>query len=877
MPQADDTPMMRQWREIKSQHMDALVFFRVGDFYELFFGDAEEGSRLLGLTLTSRNNGAAARVPLAGVPAKALDEYLGRLVALGKRVAICDQVEDPAGAEGIVRREVTETVTPGTVLHDALLTAERNNFLVALTEPTDERLGLASLDLSTGEMSVQDVLVPELRAELGRLDPTELLLPRGCAEAGNDLDPWGGALSGSLRTYRDDWVFDYAAAADEMKRRYRIQSLEAFGFQQEDRLLVQATGALLFYVAEIRPGGVGHLRRPRIVRRGSAMLLDEMTRRNLELVEPLRAGEEGGTLTWVLDETVTAMGARALRRWILNPLVDAEEIWRRQEAVAELFDVPDLRARLRDALGRVTDLERLAGKVGAGRVSPRELFGLGRSLAELPEIQDAGADADSAFLRSLVTEMDLLQDVRELVEKAISPDAPATLQDGGIIREGYSADLDELRSTRDGARDFIAGLQSRERERTEISSLKVGFNKVFGYYLEVTKSNLDKVPDDYVRKQTLANAERYFTPELKEWEERVFDAEDRMDKLEAGLFSEVRARVAAEVSRIQEAGGRAARLDVLSTLAYVAERRDYVRPEVHTGFEVEILAGRHPVVEMMMPTESFIPNDLAMDEACRIVVLTGPNMAGKSTLLRQVGLIHLMAQIGSFVPADRARLPVCDRIFTRVGASDNLARGQSTFMVEMNETASIIHGATERSLVLLDEIGRGTSTYDGVSIAWAVTEHLHEEIGAKTIFATHYHELTQLGDLLPGVVNMNVSVREVGEEIVFLRRLEGGGADRSYGIQVARLAGLPGEVIARARELLTELEGTHTSGGEGLGRSGTHRPASEPSLDQLSFFSAGDPPVLKRLRAIDPETITPKEALDLLFDLHEKSLSGEDG
>ena len=877
MPQADDTPMMRQWREIKSQHRDALVFFRVGDFYELFFGDAEEGSRLLGLTLTSRNNGAAARVPLAGVPAKALDEYLGRLVALGKRVAICDQVEDPAGAEGIVRREVTETVTPGTVLHDALLTAERNNFLVALTEPTDERLGLASLDLSTGEMSVQDVLVPELRAELGRLDPTELLLPRVCAEAGNDVDPWGGALSGSLRTYRDDWVFDYASAVDEMKRRYGIQSLEAFGFQQEDRLLVQATGALLFYMAEIRPGGVGHLRRPRIIRRGSAMLLDEMTRRNLELVEPLRAGEEGGTLTWVLDETVTAMGARALRRWILSPLVSAEEIWRRQEAVTELFDVRDLRARLRDALGRVTDLERLAGKVGAGRVSPRELLGLGRSLAELPEIQDAGADADSAFLRSLVTEMDLLQDVRELVETAISPDAPATLQDGGIIREGYSADLDELRATRDGARDFIAGLQSRERERTEISSLKVGFNKVFGYYLEVTKSNLDKVPDDYVRKQTLAKAERYFTPELKEWEERVFDAEDRMDKLEAGLFSEVRARVAAEVSRIQDAGGRAARLDVLSTLAYVAERRSYVRPEVHTGFEVEILAGRHPVVEMMMPTESFIPNDVAMDEACRIVVLTGPNMAGKSTLLRQVGLIHLMAQIGSFVPADRARLPVCDRIFTRVGASDNLARGQSTFMVEMNETASIIHGATERSLVLLDEIGRGTSTYDGVSIAWAVTEHLHEEIGAKTIFATHYHELTQLGDLLPGVVNMNVSVREVGEEIVFLRRLEEGGADRSYGIQVARLAGLPGEVIARAWELLTELEGTHTSGGEGLGRSGTHRPASEPSLDQLSFFSAGDPPVLKRLRAIDPETITPKEALDLLFDLHEKSLSGEDG
>ena len=479
-------------------------------------------------------------------------------------------------------------------------------------------------------------------------------------------------------------------------------------------------------------------------------------------------------------------------------------------------------------------------------------------------------------MQSLVTEIDLLLDVRELVEKAISPDAPATHQDGGIIREGYSADLDELRVTRDGARDFIAGLQNRERERTKISSLKVGFNKVFGYYLEVTKANIDKVPDDYVRKQTLANAERYFTPELKEWEEKIFDAEDRMDKLEAGLFGEVRVQVAAEVGRIQEAGGRAARLDVLTTLAHVAERRGYVRPEVHTGYDLQIVAGRHPVVEMMMPSESFIPNDMALDQARRIVVLTGPNMAGKSTYIRQTALLVLLAHTGSFVPADQARIGLCDRIFTRVGASDNLARGQSTFMVEMNETASIMHGATEWSLVLLDEIGRGTSTYDGVSIAWAVTEHLHEEVGAKTIFATHYHELTQLGDLLPAVANMNVAVREVGDEIVFLRRLEDGGADRSYGIQVARLAGLPGGVIARARELLTELEGTHTSGGEGLGRFGAHRPESEHSLDQLSFFTAGDPPLLKRLQTIAPEEMTPKEALDLLFELHKESRSPED-
>ncbi len=865
---------MRQWREVKSRNRDSLVFFRVGDFYELFYGDAEEGSRLLGLTLTSRNNGAAARVPLAGVPAKALDDYLGRLVKLGQKVAICDQVEDPADAKGIVRREVTETVTPGTVLHDSLLTAKRNNFLVALTEATEQGVGVATLDLSTGEISAQAVPPAELRAELGRRDPTELLLPRSLEEEGADID-LSAAAPGVLRTYRDDWVFDYETAADELKRRYGVQSLDAFGFQKDDHVLVRATGALLTYVGEIRPGGVEHLRTPQILRRGSAMLLDEMTRRNLELVEPLRVGEEGGTLISVLDETVTAMGARTLRRWLLHPLVDAEQIWNRQNAVIELFSEVDLRERLREALSRMTDLERLAGKVGAGRVSPRELLGLGRSLAELPTIQEAGAGAGSELLKSLVAEMDLLGDVLELVETAISPDAPATLQDGGVIREGYSEELDDLRETRDGARDFIASLQSRERERTGITSLKVGFNRVFGYYLEVTKSNLDKVPEDYVRKQTLTNTERYFTPELKEWEEKVFGAEDRMEKLETELFGGVRRQVASEVKRIQDAGTRAARLDVLTTLAYVAERRQYVRPEVHTGFDVEIEAGRHPVVETMMPAESFIPNDLSLAEDGRIVILTGPNMAGKSTVLRQIGLIHLMAQIGSCVPANRARLPVCDRIFTRVGASDNLARGQSTFMVEMNETASIIHGATDRSLVLLDEIGRGTSTYDGVSIAWAVTEHLHEDIGCKTIFATHYHELTQLGDLLPGAKNMNVIVREVGEEIVFLRRLEDGGADRSYGIQVARLAGLPDDIIARARELLTELEGTHSGGGEGLGRFGEHRPASEPPPDQLSFFAGAEPPVLKRLRAIDPDTMTPREALDLLFELRNESGTGE--
>lgn len=858
---------MRQWREVKASNRDALVFFRVGDFYELFYGDAEEGARLLGLTLTSRNNGGASRVPLAGVPVKALDEYLGRLVACGRRVAICEQVEDPALAEGIVRREVVETVTPGTVLHDKLLASKRNNFLVAIAPaPTEStEVGLAAVDLSTGELFLQSVPHSILRAELGRLEPAEILLGRSFED---DVDAvLGGEGMGVLKTFRDDWLFDYGAASDELLRRYRIHSLSAFGLQATDTDLVRAGGALLAYLAEVRPNGIEHLRPPRIQRRGEVMVLDEMTRRNLELVEPLRSGEEGGTLLDVLDDTATAMGARLLRRWVLTPLVTAEAIWERQEAVTEFVEDPERRSVVREALGRVTDMERLAGKVGAKRVTPRDLLALERSLAVLPALQEAAVGCVSEALRTSLEAMDVLDDVRARIERAIAPDAPANLQDGGYIRSGFDEALDDLRAVRDGARDFIASLQTREREATGIPSLKVGFNKVFGYYLEVTRANLAKVPESYIRKQTLANAERYFTPELKEWEEKVFGAEDRLSTLEATLFTALRESISSEVARLQAAADRVAKVDVLSTLAEVARRRRYVRPDVHTGMEVVIRGGRHPVVETMMPVESFIPNDLTLTQDERIVILTGPNMAGKSTVLRQVGLIHLMAQIGAFVPADAAKVPVCDRIFTRVGASDNLARGQSTFMVEMNETAAIVHGATERSLVLLDEIGRGTSTYDGVSIAWAVTEHLHEHVGAKTIFATHYHELTQLGDLLPGVRNMNVSVRESGEEIIFLRRLEEGGADRSYGIQVARLAGFPEEVLARARELLTELEGTHSGGGEGLGRRGRHRPRAEAPPDQLSMFRGPEPAVLRRLREMDPDALSPLEALRLLFEL----------
>lgn len=861
---------MRQWRDVKSRHRDALVFFRVGDFYEMFCDDAEEGARLLGLTLTTRNNGAAGRVPLAGVPAKALDEYLSRLVALGQRVAICEQMEDPSQAKGIVRREVVETVTPGTILSGGLLDAKRNNFIVAVApsggraggqvaksagKSAGARVGVAAMDVSTGELVVLDSAEGALGEILERFEPRELLVPESWEGVS-----WEGVAPHrppAVVTTRPDWLFGLEAARDELVRRYRVQSLDGFGFERGDDALVCAAGAVVAYVEEIRPGSSGHLRAPRVERPHTFMALDSMTRRNLELVEPLRGADGGKSLLSVLDATRTPMGSRLLRSWLLAPLMDREALQRRQLGVAELLGAPSVRAALRDALGRVRDLDRLAVRIASEHAGPRELLALGESARQLPALAASGAELESEVLTTLCGDMDTLAELESLVKRAISEDAPATLSEGGVICAGFDSELDDLRRARDGAREFIAGLQARERERTGIASLRVGFNKVFGYYLEVTKPNLARVPPRFARRQTLTNAERFVTPELKEWEEKVFGAEDRIAQLEQRLFRRVRAELAQAVPHIRETGRRAAALDVLAALAEVAESQGYARPQMTEEFAYDVTAGRHPVVETVMPREDFIPNDLCLDEDGRVVILTGPNMAGKSTVLRQTGLIQIMAQLGSFVPAAKARLGICDRVFTRVGASDSLARGQSTFMVEMNETASIIHGATERSLVLLDEIGRGTSTYDGVSIAWAVTEHLHERVRAKTVFATHYHELTQLSDLLSCVKNLNVAVRESGDDIVFLRRLEKGGADRSYGIQVARLAGFPPELVARAAELLSELEGApRRTRPTGAGASGA----------QLSLFG-GEHPVLEQLRALDPERMTPIEALNVLQSL----------
>ncbi|HEU4559286.1 MAG TPA: DNA mismatch repair protein MutS [Longimicrobium sp.] len=850
---SEDTPLMLQWREIKARHPDALVFFRVGDFYELFNDDAVEGSKLLDLTLTSRNNGGS-RAPLAGIPVHALETYLRRLVAAGRRVAICEQVEDPALAKGLVRREVTEMVTPGAVFSDSLLDARRNNFLAAIAGDAagEGTVGLALGDLTTGEMSVRRVSWEELPDALGVFQPAELLLPRTW-----ELFPIPGAGE-VTRTYRPDWLFDARQAADELQRHFRVANLAGYGFEAGDEALVAACGALIAYLGEVQPAGFGGLRPPRIDRPGHVMVLDEMTRRNLELVEPMRGAGTQGTLLGVLDEALTPMGGRLLRRWLLAPLVDVPAINGRQDAVAELVEETGMRRAIRDALAEVRDLERLAVKVGSGRANPREMLALAASLGRVPPLREALAGARAHLLRGVWEGLDPVDDVREAIERTVNPDAPVALADGGVVRAGCNAELDDLRTVRDGAVDFIASLQARERERTGIGSLKVGYNRVFGYYLEITRTHAERVPQDYLRKQTLANAERYFTPELKEWEDKVLGAEEKIAALEGRIFNEVRDAAAREVPRIQAVAERIATLDVLAALAEAAVRREFVRPEVDGGFALEVTGGRHPVVETMMPREEFIPNDVRLDHGERVMILTGPNMAGKSTVLRQVGLIVLMAQVGSFVPARHARVGVTDRIFTRVGASDNLVRGQSTFMVEMNETAAILHGATARSLVLLDEIGRGTSTWDGLSVATATTEHLHDQVGAKTIFATHYHELTRLSNRLPGVVNFSVAVREVGDGIVFLRRLVPGGADRSYGVEVARLAGLPESVVARAREILLELETAAAPA--------PARPAPEPDV-QLGLFGPPVHPAVERLRAVDVERTTPLQALNLLAEL----------
>ena len=864
MSAASETPLMQQYREIKNRHRNAILFFRMGEFYEMFYDDAETASRVLGLTLTSRNNGGASDVPLAGVPVKAAGEYVRRLVQQGFRVAICEQVEDPRVAKGVVRREVIETVTPGVAFSDELLDGARNNFVCAVCEGRgrEEVVGVGAADVSTGEVRLITVVADELDALLARLAPREILVPPA------SRFPLPASRVNALVTERETWEFDEPLAREDLARQYGVLSLDGLGISGDDALAIRAAGALLRYLRELQPSGLRQLARPSVERPGGVMPLDEMTRRNLELVESLRGGAEG-TLLSVLDRTATPMGARLLRHWVLAPLTDRGAIEARHGAVDAFTAAAIARSELRDALDGVRDIERLGAKAAAGRSMPRELRALGDSLSALPAVARAleGLGADGR-IGEIQRGWDDGRDLAREITKALVERPPLAIGDEPTIATGVDAGLDELRELRDGGKDAIARIQSDERTRTGITSLKVGFNKVFGYYIEVTNSNLHLVPPDYQRRQTITSGERFVTPGLKAYEERVLSAAERIETRERELFERLRARAGDEIARLQAIARVIAELDVLGTLAEVAAREGYVRPTLTDDYDLDIVAGRHPVVERMMPRDKFIPNDLRLTHDARIIILTGPNMAGKSTVLRQIGLIALMAQIGSFVPASAARIGVVDRIFTRVGASDNLVRGQSTFMVEMSETSAILHTATARSLVLLDEIGRGTATYDGVSIAWAVTEHLHERVGCKTVFATHYHELTQLEDDLVALRNYNVAVREVGDQILFLHRLQPGGADRSYGIEVGRLAGLPASVIDRARTVLAVLEGEHLAGASHAAKPGVAAAGrTAGSTDQLGLFASARSPVLDKLRALDVNATTPLEALTLLASL----------
>ncbi len=871
MNDADLTPLMRQYREIKRAYEGAILFFRVGDFYEMFYEDAEEASRLLSIALTSRDKSSATPVPLCGVPYHAATGYIAKLLKAGRTVALCDQVEDPKLAKGLVRREVVRLYTPGTLTDAELLRPTESNFLAAVTaaSPSPDRpaAGLAALDLSTGEFWVAEFAGEQtphdLQDELARLEPKEVILPSSLA---GTIRAICSRASGARLCARDASSFDTREAERTLLEQFHVASLEGFGCKGLT-LGIQAAGALVQYLRDTRPtASLAHLRGLRVRRSGEDMHLDGATIRNLELVRSLVEDRQDATLLAVLDRTVTAMGSRLLREWIVRPLLRADPIKTRLDAVGELLQTLETRVAIRTALRSVQDILRLSSRVSLGAASPRDLLALKQSVTVLPELRARVASCRAPLLREMAASWDNLADVHDLIEKTILPDAPVSIRDGGIIREGHDAMLDELRTIGRDGKHWIAQMEARERERTGIESLKIRFNQVFGYYIEITKTNLAKVPSDYSRKQTLANAERFITPELKELEDKVTGADLKQKALEQDLFERIRVQLARETARVQAMGAAIALLDVLASLAETAGHNGYVKPDIDDGGEIRISDGRHPVVERLDLPQGFVPNDTCLDlDANRLLILTGPNMAGKSTYLRQVALIVLMAQMGSFVPARSARIGLTDRIFTRVGASDNLAAGQSTFMVEMTETAQILNSATARSLILLDEIGRGTSTYDGLSIAWAVAEYIQDRshVGARTMFATHYHEMTDLANRHEGVKNYTVAVKEQNDEVLFLRKIVEGGADRSYGIHVARLAGLPAPVIDRAREVLTQLE-------QASARQAQPGPQSSPSPSSPDLTLPAPHPLIEEVRQIDLFSITPLEAMNRLAEMQRR-------
>ena len=861
------TPARKQYLRIKKQHQDEVLLFRMGDFYETFDNDARLISRELEIALTSREMGKGERVPLAGIPYHALDGYLAKLIKKGYRVAICEQTSDPAASRGIVDREVVRVVTPGTVIEDSILDRKANNYLAAaVTE--GERAGLAYVDITTSEFATSEFPASHLAVELAGLEAAELLvseesLPPNTGDGRTGSDDDVSITTVATDMFNEDW------AREALHNAFGVTSLEGFGCERLP-LAVRAAGAIVRYLEDHRSGALGQLNSLYTYSTESYMVLDPQTRRNLELFEGGRwGGDTGASLLAVLDRTKTSMGARQLRRWVGRPLLGVAELTKRQDAVEWFHRSAVRRGRVTAALQKIADIERLINKVSASAATPRDVVGLGRSLAAAPEIwQILGKDEDAPAVAWLTDGVHDASDTVDLIGRAITDDPPLNVGDGGVILQGFSDDLDRLRNSSREAQDYIASLEKTERERTGIKSLKVGYNKVFGYYIEISRANLSQAPDEYIRRQTLVNAERFITPQMKEYESLILNAQERIAELESTLFRQVCKQIADAAGPIMTVARAVSQVDAFASLAEVAERQGYVRPVLNEGDSISIVQGRHPVVERTIEAGKFVPNDIRIstrDE--QVIMLTGPNMAGKSTFIRQVAVIALMAQIGSFVPADSATVGVVDRIFTRVGLQDDLSTGQSTFMIEMLETATILNHATPRSLVILDEIGRGTSTYDGLAIARAVAEfiHNHPRAGCKTLFATHYHELTQLADVLPRVRNYNVAVAEEEGEVVFLHHIVPGGADRSYGVYVARLAGMPAAVVNRAWEVLTELEGKSSSPAAN-GR------AAPPDVQaqQLSLLPT-TPPVIDELLALDVSSMTPLEAITKLYEIQERA------
>ncbi|HDZ89679.1 MAG: DNA mismatch repair protein MutS [Deltaproteobacteria bacterium] len=863
---AQMTPMLKQYMSIKDEFPDAILFFRMGDFYEMFFDDAEIASRILGITLTSRGTFNGEKIPMCGIPYHAYRSYMGKLVASGRKVAICEQTEDPRSSKGIVKREVVRLVTPGSVVDEDALDQKANLFMAAVSG-REGAYGLAHVDLSTGEFRVTETEDFEtLLDELGRIDPAELLIPAGQEPAERK------ELTGYRLEILEPHSFDPRGAEALLKEQLEARSLAGFGCQDMGQGII-AAGALVSYLRDTQRGFPGHIREIVTYYIGDFMALDESTRTHLELLKTMRRQSVKGSLFHVLDRTVTPMGGRLLKRWISYPLVNIRAIRERLAAVASLKEDPLLREEIRDELKEIYDIGRLNGRIVLGRANARDLMALKSSILRLPFIRDALINSPSTLLSSMAEGLDLLQDVASLIDRTIREDPPVSLRDGGIIREGYDRELDRLISLSRDGKSWIAGFARSEQERTGISSLKVGFNKVFGYYIEISRANLHLVPPDYIRKQTLVNGERYITEALKVKEGEVLGAEEKRVELELRIFEDVRGKIALENRRIKDSADLIAQIDVISGLAEAAENNDYACPEMVETPDIHIVEGRHPVIELSVKDEDFVPNDIHLDSLKQqVMIITGPNMAGKSTVLRQTALTVLMAQMGSFVPASKAEIGIVDRIFTRVGASDDLARGQSTFMVEMNETANILRHMTPASLVILDEVGRGTSTYDGLSIAWAVAEALHDldGKGVRTLFATHYHELTELVTTKTRIKNFNIAVREWNDRIVFLRKLVPGGTSRSYGIQVARIAGIPEEVVARAKEILGNLEKADKDEAGRPRLAHKHLPEEDKGdMVQLDLFGAVDRKLREWIAALDVDSMTPIDALIELSKLKE--------